>query len=218
MTNINFSQFKDAKAIIARAIQLEGEMVKTIGQYGREAARRAVEERKNDKAMKGLNVAERFKAIVAIHAADIKGSDTLARSFKDCLIGFLSADTPVTLVRTKVDPKTKKKVEVEEHTTAGALAETGSKHDLREGAKAAMDANGLGRKSSTRAPRAGGKSATAPIAKTEKPATAIAMTPEQVYRQAIAPIVPRLEEAAFIDMLKAELEKHGLTITKKRGK
>lgn len=219
MNSFDLNELKTAKQALAIGAELEKATAKNIGIIGRHAAKLAVQEKADDKDLKKLSVSAKYNVLKTMFAPDIKDAPTLGRAFNDALICYLSADTPVTVEQKSRATKDKKAEKVEVHTTVGAVAETGTKDQLREAAKAAMEASGLGRKSSTRAPRAGGSSAKAPAAKSEPASKPLAMTGDQFHAQILSSVEMRIEmnDTAFIAKLVAMLQGHGITVAKKRA-
>lgn len=127
-------------------------------------------------AAKQLNpaqpMAERVSAVVSLYAADFATAGHNVKSlFVDALVLIACGQTPVTVTITGKDGK-----KVETHTTAAEAAAL-PKHAMKDAAKQARDANGMGRKAG-----GGAKPKAKPVAKTPagQPAPDMAVTASEV--------------------------------------
>ena len=153
-------------------------------------------------AAKQLNpaaeVPARIGAVVALYAADFAEAGHNVKSlFVDALVLHACAQTPVT-VTGMVDGK---KTEI--HTTAAA-AVTMPKHAMKDAAKQAREANGMGRKTG-----AGAK----PKAAAAAPA-AVTMSEVDGFSQWLNNLEPYFSDAVFHGKIVARMIELGYTVNK----
>lgn len=152
-------------------------------------------------AAKQLNpaaeVPARIGAVVALYAADFAEAGHNVKSlFVDALVLHACAQTPVT-VTGMVDGK---KTEI--HTTAAA-AVTMPKHAMKDAAKQAREANGMGRKTGAGAKP---KAAAAPAA--------VTMSEVDGFSQWLNNLEPYFSDAVFHGKIVARMIELGYTVNK----
>ena len=145
-----------------------------------------------------VEVPARIGAVVALYAADFAEAGHNVKSlFVDALVLHACAQTPVT-VTGMVDGK---KTEI--HTTAAA-AVTMPKHAMKDAAKQAREANGMGRKSGAGAKP---KSAAAPAA-------TVTMSEVDGFSQWLDNLEPYFADAIFHNKIVARMIDLGYTVSK----
>ena len=155
-------------------------------------------------AAKQLNpaaeVPARIGAVVALYAADFAEAGHNVKSlFVDALVLHACAQTPVT-VTGMVDGK---KTEI--HTTAAA-AVTMPKHAMKDAAKQAREANGMGRKTGAGAKPKAAAAAAAPAA--------VTMSEVDGFSQWLGNLEPYFSDAVFHGKIVARMIELGYTVNK----
>lgn len=155
-------------------------------------------------AAKQLNpaaeVPARIGAVVALYAADFAEAGHNVKSlFVDALVLHACAQTPVT-VTGMVDGK---KTEI--HTTAAA-AVTMPKHAMKDAAKQAREANGMGRKTGAGAKPKAAAAAAAPAA--------VTMSEVDGFSQWLNNLEPYFSDAVFHGKIVARMIELGYTVNK----
>ena len=150
-----------------------------------------------------VEVPARIGAVVALYAADFAEAGHNVKSlFVDALVLHACAQTPVT-VTGMVDGK---KTEI--HTTAAA-AVTMPKHAMKDAAKQAREANGMGRKTG-----AGAKPKAAAAAAAAAAPAAVTMSEVDGFSQWLNNLEPYFSDAVFHGKIVARMIELGYTVNK----
>lgn len=212
-TSIDLTKFENTKDALIAARAIEKSASNEIGIIGRHAAKLAIAEMAKDEKANKLDTKGKYNVIKTLYAPEINDSPTLERAFLNALLCLLAPSTAIS-VETKNDEGQK----VELQSSAAEIVDNGTKRELEAAAKAVREEIGMGRK---RTPRpAGTTGATAPVTTSGDniKTRPVSLTVDQLYNSILNDVNTRLEsqDDAFVEKLKAVLEKHGLTIAKKR--